>query len=320
MQLAKKVISSELIYFEEYFTGYLKSEVPLLNNIFNYIVKRKGKQIRPMLSLLCARMGGQLNEKSYCAALLVEILHTASLIHDDIVDESMERRGAFSINALWNNKIGVLVGDNLSFKALLLVLSNKDHRILEIYTSAIQQIIEGEILQLQKSRRLNLGEDVYYEIIGAKTAAFFAAASASGASSTFEDNVLIEKLHQFGKNAGIAFQLKDDLFDYSNADVGKPTDNDIKDNKLTLPLIYTLNNCRPGLKRKLIHIIKRKNKNKEKVKYVVEEVIKAGGIKYAEEKMFYYRDEALKLLHEFPESEVRDALEELVRYTTDRTY
>jgi octaprenyl-diphosphate synthase len=320
MQLAKEVISSELKYFEEYFTGYLKSEVPLLNNIFDYIIKRKGKQIRPMLALLCGRMGGPLNEKSYCAALLVEILHTASLIHDDIVDESMERRGAFSINALWNNKIAVLVGDNLSFRALLLVLSNKDHRILEIYTSAIQQIIEGEILQLQKSRKLNLGEDVYFEIIGAKTAAFFAAACAAGASSTFEDQSKIDNLYLFGKNAGIAFQLKDDLFDYSNANVGKPTDNDIKDNKLTLPIIYTLNTCKPDLRRKLIHIIKHKNKNKEKVKYLVEEVIKAGGIEYAEKKMFLYRDEALNLLRGFPESEVRNALEELVRYTTDRTY
>jgi len=219
MQLAKKVISSELAYFDEYFTGYLTSEVPLLNDIFNYIIKHKGKQIRPMLALLCARMGGSLNERSYCAALLVEILHTASLVHDDIVDESMERRGAFSINALWNNKISVLVGDNLSFKALLLVLSNKDHKILEIYTSAIQQIIEGEILQLQKSRKLNLGEDIYFEIIGAKTAAFFASACAAGASSTFNDDSQVQKFHQFGKNAGIAFQLKDDLFDYSNADV-----------------------------------------------------------------------------------------------------
>jgi octaprenyl-diphosphate synthase len=320
MQLAKKVISSELAYFDEYFTGYLTSEVPLLNDIFNYIIKHKGKQIRPMLALLCARMGGSLNERSYCAALLVEILHTASLVHDDIVDESMERRGAFSINALWNNKISVLVGDNLSFKALLLVLSNKDHKILEIYTSAIQQIIEGEILQLQKSRKLNLGEDIYFEIIGAKTAAFFASACAAGASSTFNDDSQVQKFHQFGKNAGIAFQLKDDLFDYSNADVGKPNDNDIKDKKLTLPLIYTLNTCKPALKRKLIHIIKHKNKNKEKVKYVVEEVIKAGGIQYAEEKMFFYRDEALKLLNEFPESEVRNALDELVRYITDRTY
>jgi octaprenyl-diphosphate synthase len=320
MQLAKKVIKSELIYFEEFFTGYLKSPVPLLNEIFNYIVERKGKQIRPMLALLCARMGGTLNEKSYCAALLVEILHTASLVHDDIVDESMERRGVFSINALWNNKIAVLVGDNLSLKALLLVLARKDHKILEIYTTAIQQIIEGEILQLQKSRRLNLREDVYFEIISAKTAAFFAAACASGASSTFEDNSQVQKLYLFGKNAGIAFQLKDDLFDYSNVDVGKPTDNDIKDNKLTLPLIYTLNNCKPALKRKLKHIIKHKKKNKQKVKFVIDEVIKAGGIKYAEDKMVSYRDEALKLLYEFPESDVRNALEELLRYTTDRTY
>lgn len=320
MQLAKKVISSELKYFDDFFTESLKSQVPLLDHIMAYIVKHKGKQIRPIFTLLCGRLGGPLNEQSYRAALVIELLHTASLMHDDIVDESMERRGAFSVNALWKNKASVFAGDIFSLKALLLTLENHDFGILEIYSKAIGQIIEGEILQLRKSLQLNLDEGVYFDIISAKTAAFFAAACAAGAASTNQDQIRIQKLHAFGEKAGIAFQLKDDLFDYSNIKVGKPTGNDIKDKKMTLPLIYTLNTCNPKLKRKLIRLIKDKNKSVDTIQYIVDEVHKAGGISYAQDKMFLYRDEALQLLYEIPESEVRAALEELVRYTTDRTY
>jgi octaprenyl-diphosphate synthase len=320
MQLATKVISTELDFFESYFEESLKSQVVLLDRIMSYIVKHKGKQIRPIFTLLCARLGGTINDQSYRAAFVIEMLHTASLIHDDIVDESMERRGAFSVNALWKNKTSVFVGDIFSLKALLLTLAHEDYSILEIYSKAIGQIIEGEILQLRKSFQLNLDEGIYFEIITAKTAAFFAAACAAGASSTCEDLNLIQNLHAFGEKAGIAFQLKDDLFDYSNANVGKPTGNDIKDKKMTLPLIYTLNTCSPKLKRKLIRLIKDKNKNVTSIQYIVNEVHKAGGIQYAQNRMFAYRDEALKLLYEFPDSDIREALEDMVRYITDRTY
>jgi len=319
MLLAREVLKSELIYFEDFFADSLKSHIPLLQGMMGYILKNKGKQIRPLFALLSSKLGGTVNEKSYVAALVVELLHTASLIHDDVVDESMVRRGDFSVNALWRSKPAVLGGDILSLNALLVTLTSNDHKILEIYTGAIGQIIEGEILQLRKSLRLNLDEKVYFEIITAKTAAFFAAACAAGASSTFDDEVLIQKMYSFGEKVGIAFQIKDDLLDYSLSDIGKPRGHDIQDKKITLPLIYTLNHCSPGLKRKIVKIIKR-GKDDDSIGYIVEEVIKAGGIQYAQEKMFKYRDEALELLYEFPDSQSRKALEELVRYTTDRTY
>lgn len=320
MQLAKKILNSELSYFEDYFTESLKSEVPILSEIMDYLLKNKGKQIRPIFALLCSRIGGEINERSYRAALVVEMLHTASLVHDDVLDESMERRGVSSVNALWKNKASVLAGDCLSLNALLTTLSNKDIETFKIYTSAIEKIVDGEILQLKKTLRLNLNESDYFEIIKAKTAAFFAAACAAGASSTFIDREKIDNFYLFGEKLGIAFQLKDDILDYGNENIGKPTGNDIRDKKLTLPLIYTLDICNPKLKRKIIHIIKRKNKRSDSVDFVINEVHKVGGIQYAEEKMFYYRDEALKILNEFPESESRLALEELVRYVTDRTY
>jgi octaprenyl-diphosphate synthase len=319
MLLAREVLQEELKHFEDFFSESLKSPLPLLQGMMSYILKNKGKQIRPMFSLLSAKLGGEVNEKSYRAALVVELLHTASLVHDDVVDESMVRRGDFSVNALWRSKPAVLGGDILSLKALLVVLSHGDYEILEIYSAAIGQIIEGEILQLRKSFKLNLDEAVYFEIITAKTAAFFAAACAAGASSIFSEEEQVQQMHAFGEKVGIAFQIKDDLLDYSLTDIGKPRGHDIEDKKITLPLIYTLNNCTPHLKRKIIRIIK-KDKGEKAIAYIVDEVKKAGGIKYAEDKMFYYRDEALKLLYNFPESDSRKALEELVRYTTDRTY
>jgi octaprenyl-diphosphate synthase len=320
MQLAKQVIEKELKYFDEIFTSELQSQVPLLKDIMDYTIRHKGKQIRPMFALLSARLGGVINERSYNAALVVEILHTASLIHDDVVDESMERRGDFSINALWNNRSAVFTGDILSLKALLLTLTHHDYRILEIYASAIGILIEGEILQLRKSFRVNRDEKVYFKIITAKTAAFFAAACEAGASTTFKDEAQIRDLHLFGENAGIAFQLKDDLFDYGKSKIGKPTGNDIKDRKVTLPLLYTLNTCSGKLRRELIHLMKNKIKSPETVRFIIDEATKAGGIRYTQERMFNYRDEAIKLLYRFPESDIRSALEELVRFTTDRTY
>jgi len=320
MFLAKKILAKELDLFEEHFRESMRSRVALLDRIMEYIVKRKGKQIRPMFVLLCAKLGGEITESSYRAASLVELLHTATLVHDDVVDESDERRGFFSINALWKNKIAVLVGDYLLSKGLLLSLNNKDHKILSILSEAVKQMSEGELLQIEKSRNLNLDESIYYEIINGKTASLLASACAAGASSTFEDDEKVEKIRLFGEKVGMAFQIKDDLFDYGNANIGKPTGNDIKEKKLTLPLIYTLNNCEKPIKKKIIYIIKNQNTDKEMVDFVINEVHKSGGIKYATEKMFSFRDEALQILHSFDASEPREALEELVRYTTDRAY
>lgn len=320
MNLARKIISQELSQFETHFRDAVKSRVPLLDRIMQYIVKRKGKQMRPMFVLLSAKLGGNINETTYRAASLVELLHTATLVHDDVVDDAMERRGFFSINALWKNKIAVLVGDYLLSKGLLLSLNNKDFRVLQILSTAVKEMSEGELLQMEKSRNLNLKEDVYYEIIKGKTASLLASSCAAGASSTFEDDAMIEKMRLFGEKTGMAFQIKDDLFDYGTADVGKPTGNDIREKKLTLPIIYALNNCDAATKRKIIYIVKNENTEKDKVQYILDEVKKAGGIDYATKKMFSYRDEALEILHSFEAGEVRDALEELVRYTTDRAY
>jgi octaprenyl-diphosphate synthase len=320
MELAKKVISKELALFEVHFREAMKSRVALLDRIMQYIVRRKGKQLRPMFVLLSAKLGGDINESSYRAASLVELLHTATLVHDDVVDEANERRGFFSINALWKNKIAVLVGDYLLSKGLLLSLDNKDHRVLQLLSTAVRLMSEGELLQLEKSRKLNLDEKIYYEIIGGKTASLLASSCAAGASTTFENDESIEKMRLFGEKVGMAFQIKDDLFDYSSEAIGKPTGNDIKEKKLTLPLIYTLNNCDAALRKKIIYIIKNQNTQKDKVDFVLNAVESFGGIAYATNKMFAYRDEALEILHSFPASEVREALEELVRYTTDRKY
>ncbi|MES2373501.1 MAG: polyprenyl synthetase family protein [Bacteroidota bacterium] len=320
MNLAKKVLAEELNMFETHFKEAVKSRIRTLDKIMQYIVRRKGKQMRPMFVLLSAKLGGKVNEGSYRAASLVELVHTATLVHDDVVDDSMERRGFFSINALWKNKIAILVGDYLLSKGLLLSLTNKDHQILEILTEAFKLMSEGELLQYEKSRKLNLNEEVYYDIIKGKTASLLASACAAGASTTFDDPQKVEQLKLFGEKVGMAFQVKDDLFDYGTQDVGKPTGNDIKEKKLTLPLIYTLNNCPPDIRRKLIYIVKNENTQKDKVQFVIDSVQQYGGIRYATEKMIAFRDEALHILYQFPDSDVRKALEELVRYTTDRKY
>lgn len=320
MNLAKKVISAELAQFEVHFREAVKSRVALLDRIMQYIVKRKGKQLRPMFVLLSARLGGEINESTYRAASLVELLHTATLVHDDVVDESMERRGFFSINALWKNKIAVLVGDYLLSKGLLLSLNNKDHEVLRILSEAVKLMSEGELLQIEKSRNLNLSESIYYDIINGKTASLLASACSAGASTTFDNPESVEQMRLFGEKVGMAFQIKDDLFDYSSQNIGKPTGNDIKEKKLTLPLIYVLNNCSAEIRKKIIYIIKNQNTQPDKVAFVIKQVEELGGIAYATQKMFTYRDEALEILYKFPPSEVRDALEELVRYTTDRSY
>jgi octaprenyl-diphosphate synthase len=320
MKFVTNIIGQELKTFEGKFSEAVKSNTALLDSIMKYIIKRKGKQLRPMFVFLSAKMHGEVNESTYRAAALVELLHTATLVHDDVVDEAFERRGFFSINAIWKNKIAVLVGDYLLSKGLLLSTGNNDFRHLHILSDAVRQMSEGELLQIEKSRKLNLDENVYFEIIKSKTASLISSACAVGAYSTTQDEKITQKMHLFGEKVGIAFQIKDDLFDYGSEDVGKPTGNDIKEKKLTLPLIYTLNKVDKVTKRSMIYILKNENKNPKQVKQIIETVQKEGGIKYAEQKMMAYRDEALELLNSFPESAVRNALEELVRYTTDRKY
>jgi octaprenyl-diphosphate synthase len=285
-----------------------------------YIVKRKGKQMRPMFVLLSAKLNGEINDASYRAASLVELLHTATLVHDDVVDDALERRGMFSINALWKNKIAVLVGDYLLSKGLLLSLENKDFEILTILSTAVKKMSEGELLQIEKTRNLNFDESIYYEIINGKTASLLSSSCGAGASSVTTDEAIINKMKLFGEMVGMAFQIKDDLFDYGNIAVGKPTGNDIKEKKLTLPLIHILQKVDSKLKNEIIYIVKNNNNDKNKVKFVIDNVVKYGGINYATEKMNEYRDKAIEILHSFPESPSRAALEELVLYTTDRPY
>ena len=320
MELAKKVIRKELDLFEEHFKEAVKSRVSLLDRIMQYIVKRKGKQMRPMFVLLSAKLHGEINDASYRAASLVELLHTATLVHDDVVDDALERRGMFSINALWKNKIAVLVGDYLLSKGLLLSLDNKDFTILTILSNAVKKMSEGELLQIEKTRNLNFDESVYYEIINGKTASLLASSCAAGASSVTQNEDIIQKMREFGENVGMAFQIKDDLFDYGEAKIGKPTGNDIKEKKLTLPLIHILQKVAPSLKKEIIYIVKNNNNDKAKVKFVIDHVISYGGIEYATHKMNEYRDKALLILNSFPPSPTREALEELVRYTTDRKF
>ncbi len=320
MKAVKKVIGEELEIFERKFAEAVKSNTPMLDRIMKYIIKRKGKQLRPMFVFLSARLNGEVNEATYRAASLVELLHTATLVHDDVVDESMERRGFFSINAIWKNKIAVLVGDYLLSKGLLLSTANSDFEHLHILSEAVKQMSEGELLQMEKARRLDIDEDVYFEIIKSKTASLLSSACAVGAYSTSRDKAKADVMKKFGEKVGIAFQIKDDLFDYGTQDVGKPTGNDIREKKMTLPLIYTLNRADRATRRELIYIVKNENTNKAKIQRVIDTVIKAGGIRYAEDMMQKYRDEALETLFTYPESAERNALEELVRYTTDRTY
>ena len=320
MRLPSGLIDNELKIFESRFREAVKSQTPLLDRIMRYIVKRKGKQLRPMFVLLSAKLCGEITEPAYRAASLVELLHTATLVHDDVVDDSMERRGFFSTYALWKAKANVLIGDYLLAKGLLLSLDNNDYRILHILSDAVRKMSEGELLQLEKARSLNLKEDIYFEIIRNKTASLLASACSAGAWSTSKDDAITEKMRLFGEKTGIAFQIKDDLFDYSSDNIGKPTGNDIKEKKLTLPLIYTLNNCDRETKRRIIYIVKNQNTDREKVDWVIDQVNKSGGITYATERMNQYKEEALAVLNEFPENPARQGLKDLVLFVTDRKY
>ncbi len=320
MKLPTQLIQKELETFESRFKDAVRSQAPLLDRIMRYIVKRKGKQLRPMFVLFSARLNGEINEPAYRAASLVELLHTATLVHDDVVDDSMERRGFFSPYALWKAKANVLIGDYLLAKGLLLSLDNSDHDVLHYLSDAVRKMSEGELLQLEKARSLNLKEEIYFEIIRNKTASLLAAACAAGTWTTCQDREIAEKMRKFGEKTGMAFQIKDDLFDYASENVGKPTGNDIKEKKLTLPLIHTLNEVDRETRRKIIYIVKNNNRDKVKVKWVIDQVYSAGGIDYATKKMNEYKQEALAILRQFPESPARQGLEELVVFVTDRKY
>jgi octaprenyl-diphosphate synthase len=315
----KAPVLKEMEEFEEKFLASMKSSVPLLDKITHYIVRRKGKQLRPLFVFLSAKACGQITESTHRAAALIELLHTATLVHDDVVDDSNLRRGFFSVNALWKNKIAVLVGDYLLSRGLLLSVDNNEHKLLGIVSNAVREMSEGELLQIEKARRLDIAEPVYFEIIRSKTASLIASCCASGASTAGADDEMLSRMRLFGELTGIAFQIKDDLFDFgSDGEIGKPTGIDIKEKKMTLPLIYALNHATPADKRKIIHLVKNKNEDPEKVDEVIRFVLQSGGIEYTRSKMLEYREKAIEVLKTFPESEARNSLEHLVIYTTER--
>jgi len=315
----KKPIDQELTKFEQHFKQSMRSSVPLLDKITYYIVRRKGKQVRPMFVFLAAKVCGEIGEPTFVAASLIELLHTATLVHDDVVDDSMERRSFFSVNALWKNKIAVLVGDFLLSQGLLLAVRNKQFRVLEIVSNAVKAMSEGELLQIEKARRLDIKEEIYYEIIRQKTASLISSACEAGAASTTTDDDAIERMRIFGEKIGLAFQIKDDLFDFGTDDVGKPLGIDIKEKKMTLPLIYTLAHADRATRRHILNIVKNHSEEREKVDEVIHLVRNSGGLEYAQEAMFRYRDEAFALLEKAPDSEYRTALRDLVSFVTDRT-
>ena len=297
----------------------MKSNVPLLDIITRYIIKRKGKQMRPMFVFFSADINGKVGDSTYVAASLIELLHTATLVHDDVVDDSNERRGFFSINALWKNKVAVLDGDYLLSKGLLLSLENEEYNLLKIVSEATHEMSEGELLQIEKARKLDIDEAIYFEIIRKKTASLIASCCASGAASVGGDKETVQKMKLFGEKVGIAFQIKDDLFDYQSTNkTGKPNGIDIKEQKMTLPLIYLLNNSNRSEKRKIINIVKNHNTNPEKVKFVIDKVNQSGGIEYANQKMKDYHADALKILDEFPDSPSKTSLKQLVDFTIER--
>lgn len=316
----KKPIQFEMENFEAKFKDSMVSKIPLLNRITHYIVRRKGKQMRPMFVFLVAKMvsNGDFKERTYRGASVIELIHTATLVHDDVVDDSNMRRDFFSLNALWKNKIAVLVGDYLLSKGLLLSIDNGDFDILRHISVAVKEMSEGELLQIEKARLLDITEGVYFEIIRQKTATLIAACTAIGASSVDASEEDVKKMHTFGELIGIAFQIKDDLFDYSDGKIGKPTGIDIKEKKMTLPLIHTLNHCSKEEKKWLINSVKNYNKDKKRVKEVIEFVKKNQGIEYTIEKMKEYQQKALVILEEYPDSPYKDSLISMVNYVIER--
>ncbi len=316
----KLPIKKEMELFEEKFKDSMLSKVPLLNRITYYIVRRKGKQMRPMFIFLVAKMvsNGGFDERTYRGASVVELIHTATLVHDDVVDESNRRRGFFSINALWKNKIAVLVGDFLLSKGLLLSIDNEDFDILKLISIAVREMSEGELLQIEKARKLDITEDLYFEIIRQKTATLIAACCGIGAASVGANNDTVQQMRKFGEYIGIAFQIKDDLFDYSNEKIGKPTGIDIKEQKMTLPLIHTLNNCSAKKRAWLINSVKKHNKDKKRVKEVIAFVKNNGGIEYTTTKMHDYKNKALAILENYPISAYKNSLLQMIDYVVER--
>ena len=315
----KKPIERDMADFEAYFSKTMRSEIPLLKIILNYILRRKGKQMRPLLVFLTARLNGEICEATFVAATMIELLHTASLVHDDVVDDAQERRGALSVNALWNSKIAVLVGDYMLARGLLISVEKARYDMLEIVSEAVKSMSEGELLQLQKARKLNIKEEDYFKIIGMKTAAIIAACTACGARSVTGDSETILTMKDFGENIGIAFQIRDDLLDYEgNGFTGKAPGNDIKERKITLPLIYALEQSANSKKRHILSIVRSKKKTKSEIAEVIEFVSENGGMQYAEIRMNQYRDKALAILDSYPDSDVKESLKEFVLYTTAR--
>ena len=311
-------IFNEMVQFDEHFKETMRSKVPLLDKVTQYIVKRKGKQMRPMFVFLTAKMLGEIGEKTYDAASLVELLHTATLVHDDVVDDANERRGYFSVNALWKNKIAVLVGDYMLSRILLLSLEKENTELLKIVARSVREMSEGELLQIEKTRRLDITEDIYFEIIKKKTASLIATCCEAGAISVGE-NDWAETMFSFGELVGITFQIKDDIFDYGSSDkIGKPTGIDIREQKMTLPFIYAINNASKADRKVLMDIVKNKNDESEAINRAIEIIIRSGGIDYACDKMFYYGNKALDLLTEIPDSEAKNSLIGLVNYTMYR--
>jgi octaprenyl-diphosphate synthase len=316
----KEPIAYEMELFEQKFRLSMSSKVALLNRITHYIVNRKGKQMRPMFVFLVAKMldNGAVSERTYRGASVIELIHTATLVHDDVVDDSNRRRGFFSINALWKNKIAVLVGDYLLSKGLLMCIDNNDFDLLKIISVAVREMSEGELLQIEKARKLDITEAVYYEIIRQKTATLIAACCSLGAASVKPNSKEVETMRRFGELIGMAFQIKDDLFDYGDAKIGKPTGIDIKEQKMTLPLIHVLNHCSEKERAWLINSIKKHNKEKKRVKEVIAFVKTHGGLEYATEKMKAFQKEALEILSTYPESPYKTSLELMVNYVIDR--
>jgi octaprenyl-diphosphate synthase len=315
----KKPVETEMAEFELYFSRTMRSDIPLLNIILNYILRRKGKQMRPLLVFLTARLNGEIVESTFIAATCIELLHTASLVHDDVVDDAHERRGALSINALWNSKIAVLLGDYLLSTGMHICVEKSRYDMLEIISEAVKSMAEGELLQLQKARKLNIREEDYYKIIISKTAALLSACTACGARSVTEDTETIQLMKDFGENIGIAFQIRDDILDYEGTGLtGKTVGNDIKEKKITLPLIYALEQSANSKKRHIINIVKNKKKTKTEIAEVINFVTDYGGLEYAELKMNQYRDKALAILDSYQDSEVKVSLREFVQYTTSR--
>jgi octaprenyl-diphosphate synthase len=315
----QKPIAEEMKEFENYFKSAMRSDNMLLDKITHYIIKRKGKQMRPMFVFLSSKLCGGVTSSTYNAASLIELLHTATLVHDDVVDDANTRRGFFSINALWKNKIAVLVGDFLLSRGLMMSVDNNEFELLRIVSNAVKQMSEGELLQQEKSRLLNITEDIYYQIITQKTASLIAACCKSGAAAAKTNEESIQKMHDFGLNVGLAFQIKDDLFDYGlGDDIGKPTGIDIQEKKMTLPLIYTLQKVNSTDRKRLINTVKNHNTNPARVKELLQVVTSNGGIEYAMKKMEFFRDKALEILSTFPENEAKRSLGELVHYTINR--